>query len=247
MDRNSCATRAFEAFNKLQNAKTQAEIEHILLEELRFFGFQYVTCSDMPAPGQDPIKAVLLNTRPLEYVEHYISNRHIEKDPAITELKNSSRTFSWSDLKATRNLSLEQRRIIDEASEFNVHDGLTIPFATTTGGYALVCPCGERPDLSPEPRAAIELISISALQYLKRRIAEDRKKTIQAKKVQLTEREREILQWIIVGKTDEEVGIILSISARTVQSHVNNARAKLNTANRTQAVAEALRRGELSL
>ena len=48
----------------------------------------------------------------------------------------------------------------------------------------------------------------------------------------LTPREREIMQWVAVGKTDEEIADILSIGTTTVTSHVENAKQKLDDAFR---------------
>ena len=59
---------------------------------------------------------------------------------------------------------------------------------------------------------------------------------------QLTERETEILRWLMEGKTSWDIGKILSISERTVKFHVNNTLVKLNAVNRTHAVAKAILR-----
>jgi DNA-binding CsgD family transcriptional regulator len=63
----------------------------------------------------------------------------------------------------------------------------------------------------------------------------------------LTEREREVLGWIALGKTAGETGTILGLSKRTIETHVYSAARKLDTANSTQTVVEAIRRGELEL
>ncbi|HLH92540.1 MAG TPA: helix-turn-helix domain-containing protein [Xanthobacteraceae bacterium] len=57
----------------------------------------------------------------------------------------------------------------------------------------------------------------------------------------LTAREREILVWIATGKSDWETGEILTLSRRTVAKHSQTILQKLAAANRTQAVAIALR------
>jgi DNA-binding CsgD family transcriptional regulator len=57
----------------------------------------------------------------------------------------------------------------------------------------------------------------------------------------LTPREREILAWVSRGKTAWEIGEILHITRRTVESHIENATRSLGAATRTQAVAIALR------
>ena len=58
-----------------------------------------------------------------------------------------------------------------------------------------------------------------------------------------TVREKETLKWAYEGKTAWEIGIILSISERTVKFHLNNIYQKLNVTNRSQAVAKAIRYG----
>ena len=57
----------------------------------------------------------------------------------------------------------------------------------------------------------------------------------------LTPREREVLWWAAQGKSAREIAEILHIGERTVNEHSQNAIRKLGAANRTQAVAVALR------
>ncbi|HXQ84944.1 MAG TPA: MEDS domain-containing protein [Xanthobacteraceae bacterium] len=57
----------------------------------------------------------------------------------------------------------------------------------------------------------------------------------------LTLREREVLWWAAQGRSAREIGEILRIAKRTVDQHTQNAVRKLDTVNRTQAVAMALR------
>jgi len=57
----------------------------------------------------------------------------------------------------------------------------------------------------------------------------------------LTPREREVLWWVAQGKSASQIGKILRITKRTVDEHTQKAVRKLGAANRTQAVAIALR------
>jgi DNA-binding CsgD family transcriptional regulator len=56
----------------------------------------------------------------------------------------------------------------------------------------------------------------------------------------LTARESECLAWAAHGKTDQETGRILGISARTVRFHIDNAKKKLGVATRIQAVTKRM-------
>jgi general secretion pathway protein G len=56
----------------------------------------------------------------------------------------------------------------------------------------------------------------------------------------VTDREVEILRWIREGKSNLEIGMILSISPLTVKNHVQKILRKLNASNRAQAVSKAI-------
>jgi DNA-binding response OmpR family regulator len=57
--------------------------------------------------------------------------------------------------------------------------------------------------------------------------------------VALNEREADSLTWSARGKTSVEIAIIIGLSKRTVDFHIENARRKLNAATRIEAVVKA--------
>ncbi|HQY88705.1 MAG TPA: LuxR C-terminal-related transcriptional regulator [Tepidisphaeraceae bacterium] len=59
----------------------------------------------------------------------------------------------------------------------------------------------------------------------------------------MTPREREVLRWIVEGKTNQEIGIILGISWRTVRIHCERIFRKLNVETRTAAAVRAMEAG----
>ena len=64
---------------------------------------------------------------------------------------------------------------------------------------------------------------------------------------ELTGRELEVLQQIVAGKSNKEIGTLLNISEATVKSHINNILSKLGVSDRTQAATTALQRGIVHL
>jgi transcriptional regulator EpsA len=56
----------------------------------------------------------------------------------------------------------------------------------------------------------------------------------------LTTRQTEILCWVQQGKSNAEIGDILSVSPLTIKNHVQKILRKLNVQNRTQAAAKGL-------
>lgn len=59
----------------------------------------------------------------------------------------------------------------------------------------------------------------------------------------LTPRELEVLQLLAEGMTNNEIGQHLSLSSRTIKTHVQNLLGKLDTPDRTGAVARGFRMG----
>jgi DNA-binding NarL/FixJ family response regulator len=61
------------------------------------------------------------------------------------------------------------------------------------------------------------------------------------RKLQLTQRESEVLMWIARGKSNRDVAEILNLSPRTVNKHLEQIYAKLGVENRASATALAVR------
>lgn len=57
----------------------------------------------------------------------------------------------------------------------------------------------------------------------------------------LSERERQIMDWVAMGKTNPEIGCILNISEFTVKNHMKSIFGKLDVTNRAQAVSTLTR------
>jgi DNA-binding CsgD family transcriptional regulator len=70
-------------------------------------------------------------------------------------------------------------------------------------------------------------------------------RTGRGREADLSSREAEILRWMKDGKTNAQIGAIISISAKTVEYHLRNIMRKLGAPNRTAAVVIAIRRGLL--
>ncbi len=63
----------------------------------------------------------------------------------------------------------------------------------------------------------------------------------------LTEREREILQYVAQGRRNDDIAGTLFISPQTVQTHVRNVLGKLEVHSKLEAVALAVRHGQIEL
>jgi two-component system NarL family response regulator len=60
---------------------------------------------------------------------------------------------------------------------------------------------------------------------------------------ELSERERQVLQYMANGRSNKEIGQVLYISENTVKAHVKSILTKLDAMGRTEAIAIAINRG----
>ena len=66
-------------------------------------------------------------------------------------------------------------------------------------------------------------------------------------RLKLSAKEVECLQWAAYGKTDAEIGIIMSRSPSTIRFHIQNVSQKLDTVNRGQTIYKAAQLGFIGL
>ncbi|WP_373490281.1 LuxR C-terminal-related transcriptional regulator [Parasphingorhabdus sp.] len=76
-------------------------------------------------------------------------------------------------------------------------------------------------------------------------VSVSRKSSHIAPNCRLSKREAECIRWASIGKTDEEIGEIISVCRSTVRYHISRAAEKLQAVNRTQTVFKATQLGYL--
>jgi DNA-binding response OmpR family regulator len=74
---------------------------------------------------------------------------------------------------------------------------------------------------------------------IRARLARVARDEVWPKHVELNDREIETLTWAARGKTSAEIAKLLDLSKRTVDFHIENARAKLGVSTRIQAAVKA--------
>jgi len=178
----------------------------------------------------------LHNRFPLEWQIRYDEKNYHLIDPSWGHCKHSTIPFFWSDIK---NLTQEQKAMVDDAFTHGFRSGVLIPFHGRTG-YSLLWIMS--PKNENESRHCLELIKRRSYEILPF-IYEAVTQTVFGNKPILTKRETEVLYWIAEGLRTDETGEKLKISPATVEKHVSNACTKLEAKNRTQCVRIALNLG----
>lgn len=236
----------FEVMEQLERVADPIAIVGRLAAWLSQFGFTSFLVTGMPLPQQERLEPyILLNGWPDEWYRRYTAVNHYRNDPVARQCFATLEPFAWSELPPERLLAAAARRVMEEASECGLREGLCVPLHDVHGFQAAVTMAGDRPELPANARRMVHLLALYAYSAADR-IFRSRERSIPLDD-QLSSREREILRWTAIGKTSWEIGKILAISEFTVNTHLRNARRKLGTSNNVHTVVEALRRHEIRL
>jgi LuxR family quorum sensing-dependent transcriptional regulator len=226
----------------LDRARNLDAVADQVLRHVAPFGVEHVLASTFPHSGSNnrqQLGNVLLNRWPAEWLQRFVSKGYVSFCPASARAQTSVTPFYWSELDPFIGDDRLQRRVMDEASEFNLKKGFSGALVTLDGqpvGFSLG---GRDLEIRPETSGILSLIASYAIA----RAIALKQESPANKRVELSAREREALQWASEGKNDWEIGEVMNISEHGADKHMRSIRAKLGAFNRTQAVAEAIRRG----
>lgn len=177
-----------------------------------------------------------------EWGKRYKRHNYYKQDPVILRAQSHPGSFYWSREHDREGVKSPSRKVLDEAGEFGVTDGYTVPVFRANGYLAVASFSLDDGPPDDTLRMALELATV----YFHAKLLAFRETELTSTTA-LSIRERECLQWAAEGKSDWEIGKILNISKTTVHSHIEKAKARYGVPTRVQAVVTALRNRELRL
>ncbi|MDX8449871.1 autoinducer binding domain-containing protein [Mesorhizobium captivum] len=171
------------------------------------------------------------------WTSHYLRRQYEKIDPVIEWARCSECPFQWGPGFGHAGISTRQQQLFDEAAEFGICCGLTIPLVDRRGGVAAMTFAADRLDptflrTAEQYEQALEIMAMCFHISVRRKLSGG----LAVDGVLLTPREYECLQWTARGKSAWEIGCILGIKERTAAFHLDNAKKKLGVRTKTQAV-----------
>lgn len=205
------------------------------------YGYTAFMCTDPPRANYDESGAIIFDEWPQEWRRRYLERQYVYRDPMAIELTRVMHPFTWREVFDRRKYPLHDWRIVHEASEWEMCAGFVVPIVITGGRVHAITMAGRTPRADLKARSELHLVSMYAharAKHLDRGTPEE--------PLRLSKRERQVLQFVSMGKSDAEIGIILGISASGVHKHVENIKHRLSVGTRMQAVVAAIRQREIS-
>lgn len=186
-------------------------------------------------------ETIFADSLPEGWLKNYIEAGHQNYSPLMRLYHEAVAPFSWSMLDWNGLLTPKQEAWRDDNLRAGIVSGLAIP-DRSDGHLKIISLCGKPCVLAPRDRRALHYAGLEALL----RMHDLGLHADIPNCPTFSPRERECLHWIAAGKSDWEIGQILSISDKTVGTHVDRIKHKLRVTTRAQAIVIALRHGVIS-
>lgn len=228
--------QVYPSIEKIRAARADDEVVSVLKDVASWAGFDHFIISGLPHRGVSVEPFVLVNDWPDEWYERYVGRDYIEIDPVARYCFGTLEPFGWGEAPVDQDSGSPSQRLMNEATEFGLNDGVCVPIHTEDGMLGCVSFGGAKRDADPRVNMMLHLISL----YAHGRLRLFRRRPLLAPEAHLTEREIEVLKWVATGKTSQDIADLLSITKRTVDFHMANAAKKLGTVTRAHTVAEAV-------
>ncbi|RDL52714.1 Transcriptional activator protein LuxR [Ensifer sp. M14] len=216
------------------------DIRRVIGQVADAYGFRGFLVLAVPDTGCNSLEAnAMMTTYPVEFLKGYDSAGLINGSPVIQRLRRSTIPFTYDAHQlARRRADGKGDAAICVFEQAGMPRGIYLPVHDAGGHRAAIAFGGDRPVVSNDEMQELNLwagILFSKLVEVRER---DRRGS-----GSLSRREVECLRWAAAGKTTSEMARILALSEYTVNHYLNRATRKLDSVNRVQTVAKAMRAG----
>jgi DNA-binding CsgD family transcriptional regulator len=230
-----------DRFNALLKIASEQELFDEVAEMAREMGFEYCAYGiQMPVPVSRP-NVALFNNYADQWRDCYETRGYIKVDPTVQHALKSTLPVVWSD-----QLFAPAQEFWEEARGHGLRFGWAQASRDANGAVGLLTLARSADRLSSTELVANQAKMSWLAQYAHAGMARLLTPRLAPEtQIAMTAREKEVLRWTAEGKTAYEISQILSVSERTVNFHINNVVAKLQTSNKTQAAVKAAALGLL--
>lgn len=242
------------SLDAMMHTRDVSSWSEILFRLARHQGFNRVLYGVVNSRHSHFDSAFLSSNYSSEWRERYDRKGFARVDPVVEHCMSSSLPIVWEPAVFGRP---EQRELYEEASEFGLRSGVTLPVHGPQGEFGVLSFASDaEPDEAFRKSVASALPDLalirdyafaSSAKFRTGGAKEEGARTCPVvSRPRLTRRELEVLQWVAVGKSSWEIARITDCSEATVNFHLANVRQKFGVNTRQQAVVKAIALGLIS-
>lgn len=228
---------------EISAAATQFDVLRFLKKTTEIYRARAFIVLKVPHRTARALQSVsVINSWPSELLTRYDAEDLFADSPTIAQIRTSTVPFAYEIEKLNEKRCPEKKaKIVSLFQKFGMSRGAYFPVCDPGGKRGSIGFSGDRETFTAGEMLELHMISTFAFDRLYKISNVD-----QGVGSDLTQREIDCLKWTAAGKTSLEISDILNLSEHTVNHYLNRAAKKLDTVNRTQAVAKAMRMGIIS-
>ncbi len=235
-------------FATILNAPNEQELVACFDKVIKMMGMELFCLFEVASVETHWERQLVMGTFPNDYLDAFWKERQTFDSSLIRYTKLNGHPFTVTDVLSDYDLlTPKERASLDKAAKAGITDGMVFPLKGRYDRIAGIALTGNPNNLTPAARWLLSCLSVG---FYERACIIDGNSNLEFRHNttgSLTERERECLTWIAKGKTNWEVAKVLGISTRTVKYHIENAKIKLGTPSRLEAVIIAQRNVDIFL
>ncbi|AMD56839.1 transcriptional regulator TraR [Agrobacterium tumefaciens] len=205
-----------------------------LAQQAGFSGYAYLYIR----PGH----TIASSNYPPEWRSIYFKRKFAAIDPIVNRAKSLKRVFTWSGEAERRRLSQDERGFFDQAADFGIRSGITIPIRAANGSTSMFTLASDKPTIDLK-RDIDPVVAAAAVGQLHTRMSLLPITPVAQHPAWLDPKEAAYLNWIAVGKTMEEAADLEGVKYNSVKSKLEETRKRLEIHTMPHLVALAIRAG----
>ncbi|NSZ09702.1 transcriptional regulator TraR [Agrobacterium tumefaciens] len=176
----------------------------------------------------------------LEWQSLYFQRKFETVDPVVKQARSKKSVFTWSGRERRSTLSKLELAFFDQAADFGIRSGITIPIKTANGSLSMFTLASEKDsvDLNQEIDAVAAAATIGQLHSRLSFIDA----TPDSKSVMwLSPKEATYLRWIEAGKTMEEIAELEGVKYNSVRVKLRELMKRFDVRSKAQLTALSIR------
>lgn len=174
---------------------------------------------------------------PQAWVDRYRAMNYFEIDPIIPLSRTCREPFRWYEVGKLTKLTAAQQDYLADLRAHGLKDGLAIPIFGPRGNSAYFGAGSTKATLTLDEADGVEI------QYACNQVHNRYLELVggdDGAKLSLSPREREVLTWVVKGKSNSVIAELLGVSEHTVDTLVRRSFTKLGVSDRISAALKAV-------
>ena len=234
--------RSVQAFaDAAQSAVDLTQLEDAIETASGALGFDHFAIIHHVDFGKLTSNAIRLSNYPERFIAR-IREGKFAHDPVMRASERTNAGFLWSEIAGLIALTERDRSYMRMASELGLADGFTVPYhipGETLGSCHFAV---SQPGTLPLGHlAAAQSLGAFGFEAARRLLASrDDHANLLAKRVPLTQRQRDCVVEVARGKSDTVIAQLLGLRPRTVNEYIESAKRRYLVSTRQQLIVRAL-------